>query len=188
MRATALRHAIRLGWLLALTGLAATFACGEGHAIFNVDVLSFIGGEGRDTLHYIFPGGTSGQVENPPVEVTLLQGLGNSTVDSVTLTVQAAVENDSGSGKVKFQVFFSSSATDLYLTTPYAEDSTVVSGVQTDTLRPIPVQIASDSIFGQSTVYVGVRALVDADPGATMEGRLRMTQVRLRIVLQDKVF
>jgi hypothetical protein len=188
MRTQPARPFIRLTWLVALAGLTVAAACGEGRAIFNVDVLSFIGGEGRDTLHYIFPGGTSGQVENPPVEVTLLQGLGNSTVDSVTLTVQAAVENQAGSGKVKFQVFFSSSATGLYLTAPYAEDSAVVSGVQSDTLRPIPVQLASDSVFGQSTVYVGVRALVDADPGPTMDGRLRMTQVRLRIVLQDKIF
>jgi hypothetical protein len=186
MHTRAVRHLIRLGWLPVLAVATAT-SCGQGRAIFNVDVLSFIGGQGRDTLHYVIPGGTSGTVDNPPVEVTLLQGLGNSTVDSVNLTVAAAVENQAGSGQVKFQVFFSGSSTGLYSTTPYA-DSATVSGADTALLTPAPFPLVADSIFGQSKIFVGVRAQVNADPGPAMDGTLRMTAVRLRIVLQDKVF
>jgi hypothetical protein len=188
MRTQAARYLLRLTWLPVLAGLTAALGCGQGRAIFNVDVLSFIGGEGRDTVHYVIPGGASGVVDNPPVEVTLLQGLGNSTVDSVTLTVAAAVENQAGAGQVKFQVFFSGSSAGLYSTTPYAQDSAIVSGADTALLMPAPIPLVADSIFGESKIYVGVRALVSADPGPAMDGRLRMATVRLRIVLQDKVF
>ena len=90
----------RLTWL-AVAGGAAVLAlgCGEGHAIFDIDVLSFLGGQGNDTVHYTIPGGTAGSVDNPPVRVTLLKGLGNSTVDSVTLTVAASVENPGRRGQ-----------------------------------------------------------------------------------------
>jgi hypothetical protein len=175
----------RLVWL---AGIVVAAACGEGRAIFNVDVLSFIGGQGNDTVHYTFPGGTSGTVDNPPVKVTLLQGLGNSTVDSVTLMVGADVENQAGAGKVKFQIFFSGSQAGLYSTTPYAEDSVDVSGVETATLSPGPIPLVADSIFGQSQIYVGVRVAVDANAGPAMDGRLKLSEVRLRIVLQDHVF
>jgi len=181
------RYLIRLG-LLPMAALALTLGCGEGRAIFNVDVLSFIGGQGRDTLHYVIPGGSSGTVDNPPVEVTLLQGLGNSTVESVTLAVGADVENQTGAGQVKFQVFFSSSSAGLYATTPYAEDSATVSGADTASLGADSIPLVADSIFEQSQIYVGVRAQVNAAPGPTMDGRLRMTRVRLRIILRDKVF
>jgi hypothetical protein len=177
----------RLMWLALVAG-AALAACGEGRAIFNVDVLSFLGGQGNDTVHYTIPGGTAGTVDNPPVKVTLLQGLGNSTVDSVTLTVGADVENLAGSGQVKFQIFFSASQAGLYSTTPYAEDSAIVSGMQTATLTPGPIPLVADSIFGQSQIYVGVRAAVTANAGPAMDGRLKLSEVRLRIVLQDHVF
>jgi hypothetical protein len=152
-----------------------------------VDVLSFLGGQGNDTVHYTIPGGTAGSVDNPPVEVTLLKGLGNSTVDSVTLTVGAAVENQAGAGKVKFQIFFSGSQATVYSGTPYAEDSANVSGVQTAVLNPGPVPLVADSIFGQDQIFVGVRVAVNANAGPAMDGRLRLSTVRLRIVLQDKL-
>ena len=177
----------RLTGLAAVVGAALLLGCGEGRAIFNVDVLSFLGGGGNDTVHYTIPGGTAGSIDNPPVEVTLLKGLGNSTVDSVTLTVGADVENQAGAGKVKFQIFFSGSQATVYSGTPYAEDSANVSGVQTVPLNPGPVPLAADSIFGQDQIFVGVRVAVDANAGPAMDGRLRLATVRLRIVLQDNL-
>ena len=177
--------------LAAAAALAAlALGCGEGRAIFNVDVLSFLGGQGNDTVHYTIPGGTSGTVDNPPVEVTLLKGFGNSTVDSVTLTVGADVENVAGGGKVKFQIFFASSQAGLYSGTPYAQDSAIVSGADTAVLQPAPVLVVADSLFGQNQIYVGVRLAVTADPPLVpaMDGKLRLTTVRLRIVLQENVF
>ncbi len=182
-------HSTRLASLAAATGAALlVLACGQGRAIFNVDVLSFLGGEGNDTVHYTIPGGTSGNVDNPPVKVTLLRGLGNSTVDSVTLTVGAIIENQTGTGQVKYQIFFGSNPVGLFTTTPYAEDSANVSGVQTDTLASGPLLVVGDSIFKKDEIYVGVRASVNANAGPAMDGRLRLSEVRLRIILQENVF
>jgi hypothetical protein len=188
MRAGAAMRFTRLTWLAAAAGAAAfALGCGEGHAIFDVDVLSFLGGQGNDTVHYSIPGNTSGTVDNPPVRVTLLKGLGNSTVDSVTLTVGANVENVTDSGNVQFQVFFSSDSVGLYSTTPYAQASVRVVGAQTKPLAPAPIPLVADSIFGQDQIFVGIRVAVAVDPpvGPTMDGKLRLTAVRLRIVLQD---
>src|SRR5947209_11925473 len=59
---------------------ALTVGCGEGRAIFNVDVHSFLFGTGRDTVPYLVPASTtldtsSGQHINLP-------GAGSSIVDT----------------------------------------------------------------------------------------------------------
>jgi hypothetical protein len=180
----------RLCCLAVAAGTALALGCGEGRLILNVDVLSFIGGEGRDTVHYTVPGGAALTIDNPPVEVTLLKGFGNSTVDSVTLTVGANVENLAGGGQVKFQIFFDSSQAGVYSGTPYAQDSAIVSGVDTAVLLPASVPLVADSVFGQNQIFVGVRLIVTADPplAPPMDGKLRLTTVRLRIILQENVF
>jgi hypothetical protein len=167
---------------------ALVLECGEGRAIFNVDVLSFLGGQGNDTVAYTIPGGASGTVDNPPVKVTLLKGLGNSTVDSVSLAVGATVANKTDSGKVKFQIFFSGTQAGTYSGTPYAQDSAVVHGAETAALAPAPIPLVADSIFGKDTIFVGVRVAVTALPGPAMTGTLRLSKVILRIVLQDHIF
>lgn len=174
---------------LAIACVAALLVeCGQGRAIFNVDVLSFIGGQGNDTVPYTIPGGSSGTVDNPPVKVTLLRGLGNSTVDSVTLNVGAVVQNRTDSGQVKFQIFFSSSQANVYSGPPYTQDSAFVKpGADTVPLAPGPIPILADSIFGQPEIYVGVRVSVAARPGPAMSGTLRLSKVILRIVLQDQI-
>jgi hypothetical protein len=88
---------------------------------------------------------------------------------------------------VKFQIFFSSDSAGLYSTVPYAQDSVRVVGVDTKALAPSPIPLVADSIFGQAQIFVGVRVAVTVDPpaGPTMNGRLRLTAVRLRIALQD---
>jgi hypothetical protein len=188
LRAGAAMRFTRLTWLAGAAGAAAlALGCGEGHAIFDIDVLSFLGGQGNDTVPYTIPGNTAGTVDNPPVRVTLLKGLGNSTVDSVTLTVAASVENRTDSGTVQFLVFFSSDSAGLYSTTPYAQASVRVVGADTQPLAPAPIPLVADSIFGQDQIFVGIRVAVAVDPpaGPTMAGTLRLTAVRLRIVLQD---
>lgn len=178
----------RLTWLAFTAGAAAlALGCGEGHAIFDIDVLSFLGGQGNDTVHYTIPGGTAGSVDNPPVRVTLLKGLGNATVDSVSLTVGANVENTTGSGRLIFQIFFSSDSVGLYSTVPYAQDTATVVGADTAPLAVGPVPLVADSIFGQAQIFVGIRVAVTANTPVAppMDGRLRLSAVRLRIVLQD---
>lgn len=179
----------RLRSLAIIAAASVLLECGQGRAIFNVDVLSFIGQQGNDTVPYAIPGGSSGTVDNPPVKVTLLRGLGNSTVDSVTLNVGAMVQNRTDSGKVKFQIFFSGSQANVYSGPPYAQDSAFVRpGADTVALAPGPVPITADSIFGQTEIYVGVRLSIAAGPGPTMSGNLRLSKIILRIVLQDQIF
>jgi hypothetical protein len=168
----------RLGAVL----LAAAFlaACGEGRAIFNVDVLSFIRGEVADTLPYLVPGGASGTTDMPAVEVSML-GLAAEELDSVTVTLAADVENASGDGSVSFQIFFSPDSLNTYQPgNLYVADTAVVSGADTATLAPPPVVLVGDTLFANSTVWVGVRAGVNAT--TTMTGKVRLTQLDLRIV------
>jgi hypothetical protein len=138
-------------------------------------------------VHYTIPGGTSGNVSNPPVRVILLKGLGNATVDSVSLTVGADVENNTGSGRLIFQIFFSSDSTGIYSTVPYAQDTANVVGADTAQIAVGPIPLVADSIFGQNEIFVGIRVAVTANAPVSppMDGKLRLSAVRLRIVLQD---
>lgn len=177
----------RLLWLALLAGGAALAGCGEGRAIFNVDVLSFLITQGDSTVPYALPGGASATIDTS-AKVTVLKGLGNSTVDSATLVVGTIVQNDSGTGKVKFQFFFSDSLATLFTGTPYVQDSVNVSGMQADTLTLGPIDFVSDSLFAHDQIYAGVRLAVSSAPGSVMGGRLKLSEIRLRIVLQDHVF
>ena len=58
-------------WIALTIGIAAAaMGCGEGRAIFNVDVFSFMQGGGNDSLHYTVPGNASGNVDNTPLQDT----------------------------------------------------------------------------------------------------------------------
>src|SRR2546430_7565066 len=46
---------MRLKWLWAIWLASAVTGCGQGHLVFNVDVLSFLSGAG--TMPYDLPGG-----------------------------------------------------------------------------------------------------------------------------------
>ena len=177
-------HLTRLTWLAAAAGAALALGCGEGRVIFNVDVLSFLNSS-QDTVHYPSPIPPTDTVEIPGIEFRLPPGLGGkASVDTVALTVGTTVENSVGSGKVKFQIFFGSDPATLYNTTPYAQDAAVVTGAQSAALAPTPIPFVGDTLFTQDRLYFGVRVVVQ--PG--MVGRLRLTTMRLRIVLQDHLF
>lgn len=172
-------------WIgLALAAAALAAACGEGHAIFNVDVFSFMQGSGTDTLHYTVLGGVSGNVDNTPTEVSLLGGLSNSTVDTVTLTVGADLVNATGSGTVSFQIFFAADSASTYSGTPFLSPSGTLSPA---TITPITGSATfSDSLFNQQTLWVGIRLATTANAGPPLDGRMQLTALNVRIVLQDK--
>src|SRR5947208_8697619 len=70
-------------WLGVALGCAVVAAgCGQGRAIFNVDVYSFIKGTGSDTRAYAVPPGVSGSAGTTPRKISL-PGVGSSIVDSV---------------------------------------------------------------------------------------------------------
>lgn len=179
-----LMHLIRLTWLAAAAGAALALGCGEGRVIFNVDVLSFLNNS-QDTVHYPSPIPPTDTVEIPGIEFRLPPGLGGkASVDTVALTVGATVENSVGTGKVKFQIFFDSSTATLYNTTPYSQDSAIVTGATSAVLAPAPIPFVGGTLFTRDRLFFGVRLVVA--PG--MVGRLRLSTLRLRIVLQDQLF
>jgi hypothetical protein len=176
----------RLNWLAAVAG-ALVVSCGEGRAIFNIDVLSYRPTL-ADTLPYSVPGGTSGSGQDA-FRLQLPGGLGNSTVDSVSLRYGSTVLNTAGSGRFILEIFFSSDSSTVFTSSVRFVDTALVAAADTQLLGPITVPLFADSLFSKEALFVGVRGSVLADPGPTMTGRLvTVSLLRLRIVLQDKIF
>lgn len=176
--------------VLAAAVLAA--ACGEGHAIFDVDVFSFIAGSGGDTLHYTAPAiiATSPPISNPPLSVTLIPGLGTGVVDTVQVNGNALTENKVGKGHMSFKIFFGADSNTVYTTTPVLtivgnagpglkDDSLPFSGVLTS---------AQDTLFKQKKLFVGIQVVLSNDSAAVLDGRLRLTALNLRVVIKEKLF
>lgn len=176
--------------VLAAAVLAA--ACGEGHAIFDVDVYSFIAGTGGDTLHYTTPGiiGTTPPLNNPPLRVTLLPGLGSSVVDTVQVTGAAAIQNNTGTGSLSFKIFFGADSNTVYSTTPILTTAGNAGPGADTTIMPLNATLTSaqDSLFTQKQVFVGVQAVLSNNTTTPLDGRLKLTALHLRLVIKDKVF
>jgi len=175
---------IRLGAVAALVGLLA--GCGEGRAILNIDILSFFPAGVLDTA-YAVPGGTSGSVDLDPIVVSTVE-LGGSTIDSVSVTVAADVDNAQGSGTLAFAVFFSDSLANLFdAANLVAADTAVVNGVETVAVAPPPFLADNPAIFATDLLYVGVRLFGQANAGPAMTGRLKFQRLDARIVVQDEL-
>ena len=176
--------------VLAAAVLAA--ACGEGHAIFDVDVYSFIAGTGGDTLHYTTPGiiGTTPPLNNPPLRVTLLPGLGSSVVDTVQVTGAAAIQNNTGTGSLSFKIFFGADSNTVYSTTPILTTAGNAGPGADTTIMALNATLTSgqDSLFTQKQVFVGVQAVLSNNTTTPLDGRLKLTALHLRLVIKDKVF
>ena len=173
---------------LATALLVLVTACGQGHLILNVDVLSFFSSS-DSTTSYNVPGGI------PPVDSTITgrvilpPGLGKSSVDSVTATGAAVIQNATGSGNVTFSVFFAKTQGALFTGTPYlTAASGPISGAQTVQLLPPTTVSLADTVFNTDSLWVGIRARISTNVGPNMTGQLRITTLGLRIVVQDKVF
>lgn len=166
--------------------LALVAACGQGRAILNVDVLSFLSAS-DSTKSYNVIGGLPPVDSTVSRQFTLPPGFGKSKVDSVSASFSSVLQNTAGGGRVTIQVFFSKTQGSLFTGTPYLTDSTGhVSGVQTVPLGTNSVSLA-DSVFKTDSLWVGIRARITTDPGPNMVGQVRLTDLRLRIVLQDKI-
>ena len=177
----------------ALLVIAGVAACGQGRAIFNVDVLSFIQPSGKDTVVYNFPTtpiAVSRDSFLPAQKISMPSGLGSSSVDSVSVSLAGAADNQTGTGSAKFEIFFSKDSAAVYAGSPYITATGTISGPQPSTvllLAPDTVSL-SDSVFNTNTLWVGVHAGFTQNAGTGLSGKLRLTLLNLRIVLQDKVF
>ena len=180
------RNSLRLIGALATVG-AIALACGQGRAIFNVDVLSFMQSAQDDTLAYTIPLTGSATTDGVPVRVGLIPGLGANSADSVTFTVGANVENQTGTGSFRFQLLFSPDSAGAYTSTDTVGTGTAaVTGAQTAPLT-ITKTIIGDPVFSNSEVWVLMRSF-ETVTAAPMIGVLRLNQFRVRLVIQDNPF
>jgi len=174
-----------IGALATVAGVA--IACGQGRAIFNVDILSFMRGAKNDTLTYSIPLTVSATTDGVPVKVGLVPGLGSSTADSVTFTVGAAVENKTGAGAFRFQLLFAVDSVGTYTSTDTVGTGTAsVTGLQTAPLA-VTKTIVGDPVFSNKEVWVLLRTF-ETVTTAPMTGTLRLNLFRVRLVIQDKPF
>src|SRR5438034_10317496 len=104
-------------WLGVTLLVAVAAACGEGHAIFSIDVYSFMTGTGSDTLRVppdplpgLPPASPPVQDSIIPVGVDLPSAMSSSIVDTVLLNGSLDVTNSTGTGTFSYEVFFSSSS------------------------------------------------------------------------------
>lgn len=172
---------------LATALLALVTACGEGRVILNVDVLSFLPASDSTKPYNFLPGITTPDTPIVVRQFALPPGFGSSSVDSLSATLTSQIENQTGGGKVVLSVFFATTQGALFTGTPYLRDSATVSGTQTVPLGSNRLSL-SDTVFNSSDVWLGIRARLTTNAGVNMSGRIRFTDLRVRAVLQDKVF
>jgi len=177
---------MRTKWLCLVVLTAAAAACGAGRAIFDIDVFSFLSGAKADTLPYVGPL-PPGVPDTIPVQTVTSLGLGSSSVvDTVRFIGSVDFVNASGTGSVTFSVYFDSLKSTVYTGTA----ALIVSGAVTPgatTTSPFDVDIidpAMKRLFLASTIYVGIRASATG----TIQGTAKLSALRARVVIQDKIF
>src|SRR5438046_5663707 len=177
---------MRAKWLCLVALTAAAVGCGEGRAIFDIDVFSFLSGAKADTLPYVGPL-PPGVPDTVPVQTVRSLGFGGSSVvDTVRFIGSVDFVNASGTGSVTFAVYFGSLKDTVYPGTPWFSVSAAVTPGAT-TPSPFDVDIidpAMRRLFLASTVYVGIRV---SATGA-ISGTAKLSALRARVVIQDKIF
>jgi len=157
-------------WLgLALVSAAVVTGCGEGRAIFNVDLYSFLKGTGSDTVPYFALPGFSADTASPPRKVNL-PGAGSS---------------------IGLQVYLAADSLGTYKPSALAINvpSKSVSGTNTtrDTIR-VDLSAAFDSLFTKSQLWIRFGASV-SNPGATtLQGKAVLASLLLTVIIKDKFF
>lgn len=173
----------------ALAATAVTAACGDGRAIFNIDVFSFLQSSNVDTIPYFAPLPPGAPDTIPAQQVQLLPiGLGGSVVDSVHVTATLDFVNSNGTGAVGFAIYVDS-VPGVY-SQPAAFQIPPVSVTGTTTSQGVlDAELVASllPLFSRATLYVGTRVTATAT-AAPVQGVARVTGLELRIVIQDQVF
>jgi len=177
---------MRAKWLWVVALSAATAGCGEGRAIFDIDVFSFLSAANAASLPYFGPL-PSGVPDTIPAQTVNSLGIGGSSiVDTVRLTGTVDFENATGTGSVSFQVYFDTVKSTVYTGAPaFSVSGAVTPGATTTSPFDIPnLPDALKPFFLASTVYVGIRASATG----TIQGTAKLSALRARIVIEDKIF
>src|SRR5205809_4247924 len=176
---------MRAKWLCLVALTAAAVGCGEGRAIFDIDVFSFLSNANADTLPYSGP--LPPLQDTIPVQTVNSIGIGGSSiVDTVRLTGSVDFVNDTGTGNVRFAVYFDTLKSRVYLgDSAFSVSAAVTPGMTTPSSFDIPdLPTALKPLFLASTVYVGIRASVTG----AVQGTAKLRALRARIVIKDKIF
>lgn len=182
---------IRRLWLALVAASAVGTACGEGHAIFVIDVGSFLSGTSNDTLLYVAPSPGGGSANIPPIGVHLLSGASSSIVDTVKVYGTALIHNTSGgAANMAFNVYFGSDSNTVYTTAPVLTSNGVAGPGAADSTMNFSATLTSavDSLFREPKIFVGMKVTLTNTSGSTALGVLRLDSLHLRVVLQDKIF
>jgi len=166
--------------------LALGAGCGQGRAIFNVDVLSFLKPTGRDTVPYLVPPLTSATAST--VQKISLPGVGSSIVDTVHAVGTATFINSGGSGTIQLQLYVATDSAGTYNASALAISLPASSVPGPDVTIDADLSSAVNSVFTSSQLWARVVA-GGTNPGATtLQGKMVLKSLNLRIVVQDKLF
>ena len=189
---------MRATWLWTAVLLGVLTGCGEGRAIFTVDVFSFLKGTGGDTLRLTpdplppMPPATTFVDSTTPVGVNLPGGLSSSIVDTVRVTGSIDVANPTSSGNLSYAIFLASDPSPAVV---YGSAPALTVGPASFPAATTSVPInapnlaaAARDLFKGSGLYVGVRASISNTGAAGLKTTLRLTQLQARVVIQDKIF
>lgn len=176
--------------------LVLVAACGEGRAIFNVDVYSFMQGSGGDTLRYpplpadtIPPGLPPITLTSESTKVVLPGVFGSSVVDTVHVVGILDLDNVRGTGNITVQVFLSADSTTIFSGSPaFSFGGAVTPGTVTTDTVDVDLLATFNSLFTGSAVWLAFRANVANTGVDGMKGTIRLRALDLRVVLRDKVF
>lgn len=173
-----MRKVMGVGLTVAAAAAIAA-ACGEGRAIFNVDVYSFIQDD-VDTIPYAAIPATT-----PPQRVTVL-GLGTSSIETARIVAGGTFLNgNTGTGDVAVRLFFSVDSATTYdpANEKFALAAAALQLNETRLARD-SIDLIGDPVFQEAFFFVGLRVETTS---ATATGRFALNELRLRIVLRDEV-
>jgi hypothetical protein len=166
-------------------------ACGPGHAIFNIDVYSFLAGTGKDRVPYAVPPASS--VDSFTVQrISLAPGFGNSIVDSVRITNGGAnLITSTGAGSIGVRLYVAADSAGTHLPGALALNipPTPIPGPGT-----LPVVITGDltpglnALFTRDTLWIRLAATGINPNAAPLLGEMVLTALQIRVVMQDKIF
>lgn len=179
---------LRFG-LVAVAASVVAVGCGEGRAIFNVDVYSFLVGQ-VDTLPYgAFPPPAPAADSSTVPEKIHTLALGNSSVDTVRIIAGGNFLNgNTGRGDVAFQIFFSTDSSTTYAPANLKFDLSALDLALGETRLALDtINLVGDPTFMRDSLWVGILLRAQSD-SATLTGRFALNQLRLRIVVRDQVF
>lgn len=170
--------------------LAVVAACGEGRAIFNVDVHSFLEGSGNDTVPYAVPPATS-LTASTYQQISLPPGLGNSVVDSVRITTGSAdLITASGAGTIGIELYVAadSAGTELPGALALSVPPTTVAGPGTQSVTITGDLSASiHDLFTQETLWIRIAATGNNSGVTLFQGDMALTALVLRVVMQEQI-